>query len=115
MKYPLLLDLRSLYLFMWIWCLLVSTTALSFDRDNESVDNEFRSRIQPILTRYCDSCHSGSSPEAKLDTTLFRDAHSIASTWDSWQAIASRVLEREMPPADTSPQPDATERELLVD
>ncbi len=79
----------------------------------EVLNEQFRSRVQPFLVRYCNDCHSGSEPEAKLDTTIFSNVSAISSSWGSWQEIVSRVHEQEMPPVDASPQPTEEERAML--
>ncbi len=73
----------------------------------------FEQSVQPFLQRYCHECHSGDAPEAKLDTTIFKDLSSVSTTWGTWQEIVSRVHESEMPPADASPQPTEAERAML--
>ena len=88
-----------------------SNFLLAADPAFDAIEPEFHAKVRPFLIRYCDSCHSGDSPEAKLDTTILRDTNAVAGTWDSWQAIVSRVHECEMPPADSAPQPSAIERE----
>ncbi len=75
--------------------------------------DRFRSDVQPFLVRYCNDCHSGAEPEAKLDTTVFESLTTVSSTWGTWQEIVSRVHEQEMPPADASPQPTEAERAML--
>ncbi len=74
---------------------------------------KFQQNIQPFLQRYCNDCHSGDAPEAKLDTTVFKDLTSVSNSWGTWQEIVSRVHEAEMPPTDASPQPTDAERSML--
>lgn len=91
-----------------------SVVALAQSVAGQSVPAEaFQQKVKPFLQRYCNECHSGESPEAKLDTTIFKDLSSVSSTWGTWQEIVSRVHETEMPPADASPQPTEAERALL--
>ncbi len=80
---------------------------------DEGIVRQFDEQIQPLLARYCNDCHSGEAPEAKLDTSLFLKATDVSATWGTWQEVVSRVHEREMPPADASPQPTDEERKLL--
>ncbi|MDX1927952.1 MAG: DUF1587 domain-containing protein, partial [Pirellulaceae bacterium] len=78
-----------------------------------SPEAKFQQNVQPFLKQYCNECHSGDAPEAKLDTTIFKDLSSVANTWGTWQEIVARVRENEMPPADASPQPTQAERAML--
>ena len=78
-----------------------------------SPESKFQQNVQPFLKQYCNECHSGEAPEAKLDTTIFKDLASVSNTWGTWQEIVSRVHETEMPPADASPQPTEAERSML--
>ena len=80
---------------------------------DDPLAEKFRSDVLPFLTRYCNDCHSGAEPEAKLDTTNFDTLTSVSSTWGTWQEVVSRVHEQEMPPTDASPQPTDSEREML--
>ena len=78
-----------------------------------TLSEDFESEVKPFLIRYCNDCHSGADPEAKLDTSIFDQAQSVSSAWGTWQEMVSRVHEQEMPPADTSPQPSEAERVML--
>lgn len=76
---------------------------------------QFQSQLKPLLERYCSSCHSGSDPEAKLDTTIFTDPAKVALTWDMWQNMVARCQAGEMPPADAGEQPTPAVRAALRD
>ncbi len=89
--------------------------ALGQSAPTESAPAEaFQQNVKPFLQRYCNECHSGETPEAKLDTTVFQDLKSVSNTWGTWQEIVSRVHEAEMPPTDSSPQPTEAERAMLT-
>ena len=80
---------------------------------DDALTDKFKSDVKPFLVRYCNDCHGGAEPEAKLDTTIFESMTTVSSTWGTWQEIVSRVHEQEMPPADASPQPTDAERAML--
>ena len=92
---------------------VLSTCATTVVLAQTSLEATFQQSVQPFLQRYCNECHSGATPEAKLDTSIFQDPSSVSSTWGTWQEMVSRVHEVEMPPADASPQPSAAERAML--
>lgn len=85
-------------------------------QDAELTDlyEQFQADIRPILSDYCESCHSGESPEAKFDTTQFNDPQAIAAAWGLWQTVLERIAASEMPPPDESPQPSDDEREKIA-
>jgi hypothetical protein len=95
------------------WALLVVACTTLTTSAQTSLQAKFQQNVEPFLQRYCNECHSGDAPEAKLDTTIFKDLSSVSNTWGTWQEIVSRVHEAEMPPADVSPQPTEAERAML--
>ena len=113
---PSLWGFRGLGLFNWvvifscvsIWIIGHPVWA------EETTSQAFDSRIRPFLEKYCNECHSGESPEAKLDTTIFKTPSDVATTWATWQSMVSRVHESEMPPTDAS-QPLIIEKQELED
>lgn len=87
--------------------------------DTVATDQElartFVSEILPLFNKYCMDCHDSATAEAKLDMTIFRAPSDIDHAWGSWQAILSRVHEKEMPPADAGELPTDEERKRLAD
>ena len=92
---------------------VLSTCATTVALAQTSLEATFQQSVQPFLQRYCNDCHSGKMPEAKLDTSIFQDLSSVSSTWGTWQEMVSRVHEVEMPPADASLHPSDSERAML--
>ncbi len=80
---------------------------------DDTVSAQFSDRIQPFLRKYCESCHSGADPEAKLDITSIRNVEAIAAAWTTWETMITRIDENEMPPKDASPQPSQEERQAI--
>ncbi len=78
------------------------------------LNEQFQAEVRPLLSKYCESCHSGDSPEAKFDTTQFSEPLAIASAWGPWQTVLERISASEMPPVDESPQPTDAEREVIA-
>ncbi len=78
---------------------------------DEELETNFTESIQPFIKKYCNDCHSGESPEAKLDTSTITKIDHVRMSWDSWQAMTTRVSIGEMPPADSGTLPSKEERE----
>ncbi|MFN7892309.1 MAG: DUF1588 domain-containing protein [Pirellula sp.] len=94
------------------WCMVAVLCAGNSHLLAQESSQSFETRVRPFLAKYCNDCHSGESPEAKLDTTIFRSPSDVASSWSTWQAMVSRVHESEMPPPDVA-QPTALEKQQL--
>jgi Protein of unknown function (DUF1592)/Protein of unknown function (DUF1588)/Protein of unknown function (DUF1587)/Protein of unknown function (DUF1585)/Protein of unknown function (DUF1595) len=110
-SYHPLLQVASRFRTSLVWLAFTFSTTQALAQT--SLEAQFKQNIQPFLQRYCNECHSGEAPEAKLDTTVFLSLTSVSNTWGTWQEIVSRVHETEMPPADASPQPTEAERAML--
>lgn len=107
-------DLLSCDLLLRVCLFLILVVGPVAAQDSATeVDKTFQTEIVPFLQQYCASCHSGSEPEAKLDVEIFKDLSAVATNWQSWQAMVSRVHEQEMPPKDASPLPDTASRQAL--
>ena len=55
---------------------------------------------------YCLDCHAGDDAESGLDLAEFRSEKDVHDGIDAWTRIATRVGERQMPPADYLLPPD---------
>jgi hypothetical protein len=80
----------------------------------QSLDERYRTDVQPLLKQYCFSCHSGSSPAAKLDLTAFDTTDSVVTGFDVWERLHGRLDRREMPPR-AAAQPTDAERQTVTD
>ncbi len=68
----------------------------------------FSKTIGPFVEQYCSDCHSGDSPEAKLDLTKYADAAAVLRDRRIWRKVFFKLEAGEMPPAD-HPQPKPAE------
>ncbi len=93
---------------------LLLTTNCADAADEQSLDDAFVKRIQPIVDKHCLRCHRGDKAEAMLDLSQFRSTADIVKKHATWQEIRHRVAHSEMPPAD-EPQPTAAEKQSLVE
>ena len=64
--------------------------------------------VQPLVTKYCAKCHSGAKPKADLNFDKYRDAQSILTDRDAWEAVIENIETQVMPP-ERSPKPSADE------
>jgi len=74
----------------------------------------FQTDLAPLVQKYCAACHSGEEPTSgsRLDEVVARaDA---AADRETWEAIAQKLHDQEMPPED-EPLPSASERKQLTD
>jgi hypothetical protein len=81
----------------------------------QQVPDDFVRTIQPILARYCHSCHGAQAkPKAGLNLTLATSEDSIRGNAKLWRQAIRLLNAHEMPPQEAKaplPQPD---RERLV-
>lgn len=73
----------------------------------------FKSRVRPLLEKYCFDCHGEDVSKAKLDLSSFKDEPAVFEAWSTWERVARRVRDGEMPPRKKR-QPSAAERKLLA-
>jgi hypothetical protein len=72
----------------------------------------FNTSLQPLLTKYCIDCHSGSEPEAELSL----DRLQIDKFGDDrvhWEKVSRMLASGDMPPADAE-QPDPQQRDVAA-
>jgi hypothetical protein len=73
----------------------------------------YRSRVAPLIERYCFECHGNGATEGDLDLDRFDSAQDIRLGRTVWKKVMQKVQVQAMPPAD-SPQPSAADRAELV-
>ena len=73
----------------------------------------FERDVQPIITKYCLSCHTGEDASAGVDLSQFKTVAQVLKDGETWDLVAQNVGDSHMPPA-KKPQPSAQERERLV-
>ena len=71
-------------------------------------DTAYRKQIEPLLKKYCYSCHSSAAKIAGLDLEKFRDTAGIRADLKPWQSVVDHLEIPDMPPP-KSPQPSASE------
>ncbi len=93
---------------------LTAAAVTASDATIESFDREFAKQIEPLMKKYCVSCHDAETAEAELDLSRFRRLQDVTSEHRLWVTILQRVEAGEMPPADADNTPSDEERRALV-
>ena len=81
-------------------------------QDGKPVD--FKTKVLPLLQKYCHDCHSGDEAEAGLDLSKAKSLGDVRSKRRSWEKVFAFVRIQAMPPSDAD-QPTEEERKLLID
>ena len=69
--------------------------------------------VQPLLDKYCYSCHGNGKKKADLALDAYKDEAAISKDRKVWEKVLHNVRTREMPP-ENKPQPTQAERDLLA-
>lgn len=73
----------------------------------------FARDIQPLLSKYCFSCHSGEKPKGGLDLSRFRQEADVVNFKDTWDLVLQNLRDGTMPP-EGKPKPTAEETERIT-
>jgi len=93
--------------------LLVLSTICQAVSAAEAIDYE--RQIAPLLTKYCFDCHSdGRASSGELDMAALKTMADHRRERQSWLRVFDKVESHQMPPPKDSPQPSATERQLVL-
>lgn len=72
----------------------------------------FQREVQPLLNRYCHSCH-GEKPKGGLDLRIYTDEQSAVQGREVFEKVLRNLQSHEMPP-EGRPQPTLEERDLIA-
>ena len=78
-----------------------------------ALDKHFDAQVQPLLARYCVSCHGAEKPKGDLRLDQLATDFTRESDRQRWQAVLKRVKAGEMPPK-SKPRPTDEEVALLA-
>jgi hypothetical protein len=73
----------------------------------------FSKSVAPFVAKYCEDCHSGARPEAKLDLTKYGDIAAVLRDRKIWRKVFFKLQAGEMPPQDQT-QPNADETRFVT-
>ena len=77
-----------------------------------ALQQAYQAKVQPLLKRYCHSCHAGDRIEAEIDLEMFSTIDAVQKQPKIWQRIRRMLESRQMPPKD-APQPTDKESNEL--
>ena len=69
-------------------------------------------RAAEFFERYCTECHQGDDGESGLDLSQFRSAKDVTDSIASFQRIAGRITDGQMPPEGSEAPPDELKKQL---
>jgi hypothetical protein len=75
--------------------------------------DEYLTRIVPVLDRKCYDCHGAQRPSGDLNLEHFSDLRSVHAAPGTWQKVLERVQAYEMPPS-RAEQLNYNEQQLLM-
>ncbi len=82
--------------------------------DQDLNHEAYTRQIQPLLTRYCEDCHSGEEAEAELRLEQYASLQSLRDARSTWLKVLGQLRATSMPPEDAE-QPSPEERRELAD
>ncbi len=88
----------------------VATVAAAQADDNDL----FRSKVQPLLQKYCMECHRGEKAKGGLPLDVYVSEEHARKDRKNWQAIQHVLAAGDMPPKN-KPQPTPQERQFLIE
>lgn len=78
-----------------------------------TLDQQFAQTVRPFVTQYCAGCHSGATPMAQFNLSVFTTPSSVVQDLPHWSAVVERLTANEMPPKGM-PQPPAELRQQVI-
>ncbi len=93
---------------------IVSACAALFvlPRAGVTAEADFENNIRPILTEYCNKCHSTEKQKGDLDLERFTSVTDVKKHPKIWDDVLDQLASKEMPPKD-KPQPSAEQKQQL--
>src|SRR6186997_3462292 len=86
--------------------------ALLFRSPSFAADDDFQTRVAPVLKQHCTQCHGGDEPKGDFNLqTLTPD---FAANATSWNGVLDRLADGSMPPKGRA-RPTAEESRIVHD
>ena len=88
--------------------LLVACAAPAASRESAKADAEtYQKSVQPVLARYCLTCHNAKLKVGNLNLEAYKDAASALKDPDVWENVMQKLHAGVMPPPGLpKPKPD---------
>src|SRR5690606_38066979 len=83
------------------------------DREAADVASQFRSQVEPLVTKHCAACHTGEDPTGGIAFDQSLAQLDVAQDRETWEKIAAKLHSGEMPP-EGEPQPEDAERAMMT-
>src|SRR5215831_11046278 len=87
-----------------------SCWAASTGSSGQSAEAQYQKRVQPLLARYCYSCHNDEKHKGELSLAALAKGSDALEHPEIWEKVLSKLRDHEMPP-EGKPQPSSGERE----
>lgn len=85
----------------------------AFDREERQSLQQFRADVQPLIARYCVSCHGPDKQNADIRLHELDPNMAQGDDGETWHDALNELNQGSMPP-EKAPQPTQPEREVLV-
>ncbi len=102
-----LLTIRGLSL------LILVTFAASAQTRPSDLGPQFVQTVRPFLEKHCVACHSGQTPAAQFDLSVYKELEEVVRDHQHWSLLAEKLRAKQMPPA-AAPQPPDEARAQVV-
>jgi hypothetical protein len=93
--------------------LFAACAVSSFGAPAAGLDAQFAQTVKPFIAKNCVGCHSGKTPAAQFDLTVYSSAATVARDYPHWALIAERLTLKDMPPK-PMPAPPAAESAAVI-
>ena len=94
--------------------LLASTAQADPSAEFQALQQSYQATIRPLLSTYCNDCHSTEAKEGELDLQRFTTLDAIREDASVWQRVRTMLSNGEMPPADSEPLPPEQRKQLQL-
>ncbi len=94
-------------------CRQASPSAQAAGAGKDVVTKDFERDVRPILSQYCNNCHSAEKHKGDVVLDKFTDEASVLADHATWEKVLKNLRSRAMPPEE-KPQPTEDQRQLVA-
>jgi mono/diheme cytochrome c family protein len=94
--------------------LIVALAVTALAATTPSLDQQFTQTVQPVISKYCVGCHSGTNAAAQFDLKSYDSLAPVVRDYPRWELVLARLNANEMPPKQM-PQPPAEAKKQVTD
>lgn len=92
---------------------LFTAAILTSAKPQDPIDQTYKTKVQPLLKKYCVSCHSGPNPDGHMSLDKGVSAQQVVKNQRQWERLLFNVKSQSMPPGGVKPT-DA-ERQTIIE